>query len=102
MLPTQPDRHDPASDPCLRHYRRHDGSLSSGPAALRSRRLALALLASLAAGTVSAKDAFSGFADDIVIIVWSALIVSAAVARSGIVESLLAGPPRGRAERAGN
>ncbi len=52
----------------------------------------LALLASLAAGTVSAKDAFSGFADDIVIIVWSALIVSAAVARSGIVESLLAGP----------
>ncbi len=52
----------------------------------------LALLASLAAGTVSAKDAFSGFSDDIVIIVWSALIVSAAVARSGIVESLLAGP----------
>ena len=52
----------------------------------------LALLASIAAGTVPAKDAFSGFSDDIVIIVWSALIVSAAVARSGIIETALAGP----------
>ncbi len=52
----------------------------------------LALLASLAVGTVSPKDAFGGFSDDIVIIVWSALIVSAAVARSGIIESLVAGP----------
>ena len=47
----------------------------------------LALLASVAAGTVDAKDAFKGFSDDIVIIVGSALVVSAAVARSGIVET---------------
>jgi len=49
----------------------------------------LALLASIAAGTVPAKEAFSGFSDDIVIIVASALVVSAAVARSGIVETML-------------
>ncbi len=52
----------------------------------------LALLASIMAGTVPARDAFSGFSDDIVVIVWAALIVSGAVARSGIVETLLAGP----------
>lgn len=50
----------------------------------------LALLASIIAGTVPAKDAFKGFADDIVIIVASALVISAAVAKSGIVETLLA------------
>jgi di/tricarboxylate transporter len=50
----------------------------------------LALLASLAAGTVPLKDAFKGFSDDIVIIVGSALVVSAAVARSGVVETALA------------
>jgi di/tricarboxylate transporter len=49
----------------------------------------LALLASIAAGTVPAKQAFSGFSDDIVIIVASALVVSAAVARSGIIETAL-------------
>ncbi|RVT42072.1 SLC13 family permease [Sphingobium algorifonticola] len=49
----------------------------------------LALLASVVAGTVPVKDAFSGFSDDIVIIVASALVVSAAVERSGIVELLL-------------
>ncbi|MBE9604766.1 SLC13 family permease [Acetobacteraceae bacterium H6797] len=49
----------------------------------------IALLASLAAGTVDAKDAFSGFSDDIVVIVGSALVVSAAVARSGLIESAL-------------
>lgn len=47
----------------------------------------LALLASLAAGTVPANKAFSGFSDDIVIIVASALVVSGAIARSGIIES---------------
>ena len=47
---------------------------------------ALALLAAVAAGVVPAKEAFSGFADDIVIIVASALLVSAAVARSGVTE----------------
>lgn len=49
----------------------------------------LALLASVAVGTVPAKQAFSGFSDDIVIIVGSALVVSAAVARSGLVEAVL-------------
>jgi di/tricarboxylate transporter len=48
-----------------------------------------ALLASLAAGTVKPKDAFSGFSDDIVIIIGSALVVSAAVERAGVVESVL-------------
>ncbi len=47
----------------------------------------IALLASVAAGTVDPKDAFKGFSDDIVIIVGSALVVSAAVARSGIIEA---------------
>jgi di/tricarboxylate transporter len=47
----------------------------------------LALLASLAVGTVPADKAFSGFSDDIVIIVASALVVSGAIARSGIIES---------------
>ena len=50
----------------------------------------LALLAGIALGVVPAKEAFKGFSDDIVIIVASALIVSAAVARSGLVETALA------------
>lgn len=50
---------------------------------------ALALLAAVAAGIVSPKDAFSGFSDDIVIIVASALVVSAAIGRSGMMESAL-------------
>lgn len=45
-----------------------------------------ALLAAMALGIVSPEEAFSGFADDIVIIVASALIVSAAISRSGIME----------------
>lgn len=45
-----------------------------------------ALLAALALGVVSPGEAFSGFSDDIVIIVASALVVSAAVSRSGIME----------------
>ncbi|WEK45799.1 MAG: SLC13 family permease [Candidatus Andeanibacterium colombiense] len=49
----------------------------------------IALLAALALGIVKPADAFSGFADDIVIIVGSALVVSAAVQRSGAVELLL-------------
>jgi di/tricarboxylate transporter len=50
---------------------------------------ALALLAAVAAGVVPTKEAFSGFADDIVIIVASALLVSAAVARSGVTEAAM-------------
>jgi di/tricarboxylate transporter len=49
----------------------------------------LALLAAVAVGIVPPDKAFSGFSDDIVIIVGSALVVSAAVARSGIIESAL-------------
>ncbi|WP_378943475.1 SLC13 family permease [Mesorhizobium sp. ANAO-SY3R2] len=45
-----------------------------------------ALLAAVAAGIVPQSKAFSGFSDDIVIIVGSALLVSAGVARSGIME----------------
>ena len=49
----------------------------------------LALLAAVAAGIVKPEDAFSGFSDDIVIIVGSALVVSAAVGRSGIIEEAM-------------
>ena len=47
----------------------------------------VALLASVVAGTVEAEAAFKGFSDDIVIIVGSALVVSAGVARSGVIEA---------------
>lgn len=50
---------------------------------------AIALLASVALGIVAPDKAFSGFSDDIVIIVGSALLVSAGVARSGIMELLI-------------
>lgn len=46
----------------------------------------LALLACVFAGIVPHEEAFTGFGDEIVIIVASALVVSAAVERSGIVE----------------
>ena len=47
------------------------------------------LLVAVIAGIVPAKSAFSGFSDDIVIIVGSALIVSAAISRSGIMDLAL-------------
>ena len=49
----------------------------------------LALLAALLIGIVEPKAAFSGFSDDIVIIVASALVVSAAVERSGVIEAVI-------------
>jgi di/tricarboxylate transporter len=49
----------------------------------------LALLASIAAGLVKPNKAFSGFSDDIVIIVASALVVSAAIAQTGLPELAL-------------
>ncbi|RCL01021.1 MAG: transporter Na+/sulfate symporter family protein [Candidatus Tokpelaia sp. JSC188] len=49
----------------------------------------IALLISVAVGIVNPKQAFSGFSNDIVIIVGSALLVSAGVARSGIMENLI-------------
>jgi len=50
----------------------------------------LALLAAIALGIVKPKEAFTGFSDDIVIIVGSALVISAAVQRSGVIEIALA------------
>ncbi|MBY2932979.1 MULTISPECIES: SLC13 family permease [Rhizobium] len=47
------------------------------------------LLAAIIVGIVPAKNAFSGFSDDIVIIVGSALVVSAAISRSGIMDVAL-------------
>jgi len=47
---------------------------------------AAALLASIAVGIVPFDKAFSGFSDDIVIIVGSALVVSYGMARSGVME----------------
>lgn len=49
----------------------------------------LALLAAIAVGLVKPEDAFSGFSDDIVIIVGSALVVSGAIAQTGITELAL-------------
>src|SRR5690606_21390051 len=48
-----------------------------------------ALLTALLVGIVPAERAFTGFSNDIVIIVGSALVVSAAVARSGIMEVMI-------------
>ena len=50
----------------------------------------LALLAAVAAGIVAPDDAFAGFGDDIVVIVATALLVSAAVSKSGLAERLIA------------
>lgn len=49
----------------------------------------VALAASVVAGTVAPQNAFSGFSDDIVIIVASALVVSAGVSRSELIEMAL-------------
>ena len=46
----------------------------------------LALVAAVFCGIVPAKEAFTGFSDDVVVIVAAALVVSAAVAKSGITE----------------
>ena len=46
----------------------------------------LALLAGVAIGIIPAGEAFKGFSDDIIIIVGSALVLSAAVARSRVIE----------------
>ncbi|UUL81451.1 SLC13 family permease [Sphingomonas qomolangmaensis] len=49
----------------------------------------IALMAALAVGIVSPDQAFTGFSDDIVIIVGSALVISGAVQRSGVVETTM-------------
>jgi di/tricarboxylate transporter len=48
---------------------------------------ALSLLVAVVVGIVPADKAFTGFSDDIVIIVASALLVSAAVSKSGVLEA---------------
>ena len=49
----------------------------------------IGLLAAVFSGLVPHKVAFSGFGDDIVIIVASALVLSAAIERSGVLEAAL-------------
>ncbi|HEU6442165.1 MAG TPA: SLC13 family permease [Microvirga sp.] len=49
----------------------------------------MSLLVAVLVGIVPAEEAFTGFSDDIVIIVASALLVSAAVAKSGVLEVAL-------------
>ena len=49
----------------------------------------LALLAGVFTGIVPHDAAFSGFGDDIVVIVASALVVSAAIERSGVIETAI-------------
>lgn len=49
----------------------------------------LSLVAGVALGLVPASKAFDGFADDVVIIVMSALVISSAVSRSGVIESAM-------------
>lgn len=50
----------------------------------------VALVVAIAIGIVPVKAAFSGFTSDVVIIIASALIISAAIARSGVIESAVA------------
>jgi di/tricarboxylate transporter len=49
----------------------------------------IALLAAVAAGVVEPKKAFSGFSDPVLVIIAGALVMSAAVGKSGIVQTLL-------------
>jgi di/tricarboxylate transporter len=49
----------------------------------------LALIAGVAAGLIKPEDAFAGFSNDIVVIVGSALVVSAAIAQTGLPELVL-------------
>ena len=48
-----------------------------------------ALLVGLAVGIVKPKEAFTGFTSDVVVIIATALVVSAAVQRSGVIEMAL-------------
>jgi di/tricarboxylate transporter len=47
----------------------------------------VALLIGVVIGIVPAKSAFSGFTSDVIVVIASALVVSAAVAKSGVVET---------------
>nr|WP_208404233.1 SLC13 family permease [Sphingomonas insulae] len=50
----------------------------------------VALLVAIAIGIVPVKDAFTGFTSDVVVIIAAALVISAGIARSGVVEATLA------------
>jgi di/tricarboxylate transporter len=49
-----------------------------------------ALLVGVLAGVVDEKRAFSGFSSDVVVIIAAALVVSAAISRSGVIEPFVA------------
>ena len=49
----------------------------------------MALFAGVATGIVPVKHAFDGFGDDIIVIIATALIISVAIARSGVIETLM-------------
>ena len=48
-----------------------------------------ALVVGIAIGIIPAAKAFEGFSDDVVVIIAAALVVSAAIARSGVVEAAM-------------
>lgn len=50
----------------------------------------VALVAAMALGLVPVKSAFSGFTSDVVVIIATALIISAAIARSGVIDLAVA------------
>jgi hypothetical protein len=50
----------------------------------------VALLVAILIGIVPVKQAFTGFTSDVVVIIAAALVISAGVARSGVVEATLA------------
>ena len=50
---------------------------------------ALALLAALLTGVIPAAKAFEGFSNQVIIIIASVLVVSRAIARSGVIDALL-------------
>ena len=49
----------------------------------------LSLLVAVLTGLVPMSQAFEGFSDDVVIIIGAALVISTAIARSGVIESLM-------------
>ena len=49
----------------------------------------LSLITGVLTGIVPARKAFEGFSDDIIFIIAAALVISTAIARSGVVETLL-------------
>ena len=53
-----------------------------------------ALLVAVLTGVVDGKRAFTGFTSDVVIVIAGALVLSAAITRSGVIEPLVAPPLR--------